>query len=192
MDNKIHYEELSTVDSDKWQWINKHYLKQLSLKRNEKEFKELKIKLNAIVDERVKKLAEKKDDEQDIDGSISRRSSRLLTKKRNNYNEESENYNLYLLLELINYESTESHNSAKIIEPNEHKTAFKRVKTGENMEETKIDERLPSKVFSNESFGGKNKRSKSKLQNTQLDAILQNNNSPEGSDSDSLDMNIGK
>lgn len=99
---------------------------------------------------------------------------------------------MYLLLELINHESKEKVEPIKRLASNEYKTAFKRVKVGENMEEIKKNGRFPSKVFSNEPFGCKMKRNISKLQNKELDAILHNDESQEESESDSLDMNIGK
>ncbi|CAI2360938.1 unnamed protein product [Moneuplotes crassus] len=192
MDKKISYEELSTVDSEKWQWINKHYLKELSLKKNEKEFREVKVTLNEIVNRRVKVLVAAEDEAQIEDGSVSRRSSRLSSKKRNNYSEESDNFNLYLLLELINYDPDWKKQGNKRISSNPYKTAFKRVKISETIENVKKAEKIPSQVFSNGSFGDKTKRAVSKLQNPKLDEILQNNESGGDSDNDSLDMNIGK
>lgn len=191
-DGKIGYNELKTVDSDKWQFIQKKLLKQLNQKKNENEFKELKDSLNKRVKARISVNSVKRQDSAIDDGSASRRSSRLSTKKRNNYSEGTENFNLYLMLELVNHDPKAQTSGAKRSSSHISVKGFKRVKTGEEKEEVKQEKKKPSNVFSNNSFGETRKPS-GKLQNKNLDKFLSNGISDGNeSDKDSLDLNIGK
>lgn len=192
MEGKIQYDELKTVDSDKWQWIQKQFLKHLSQKKNEQEFQDLKEKLNLIVKDRISNNSLVRQDSMNDDGSASRRSSRLTHKKRNNYSEDTENFNLYLMLELVNYEPAGKSNGNKRTASKVERSVSKRFKINEAGDGLMVKKKQPSNVFSNNSFGDTRKPS-TKLQNPKLDKILQNEESDDNdSDKDSLDMNIGK
>ena len=80
------------------------FLRELTKKKNHKEFENFKVELHYKVKQRVKENTGRNISLNPAeDRTLSRRSSsRLSGKKRNNYSEESENYNFYLLLELIN------------------------------------------------------------------------------------------
>lgn len=143
----------------------------------------------------MERNANPKENNKADDGSASRRSSRLSTKKRSNYSEDTENFNLYLLLELINMEADQPLKGNKRKASKAVRSTSKRVKISEEKEETKSRKKQTSNVFSNNSFGGEKSKPISKLQNKDLDKILKGDTPLSGdddSDKDSLDLNIGK
>ena len=72
--------------------------------------------------------------------------------KRNNYSEESDNYNLFLLVDLINYENSNNLGKKRTAE-NGSNPKIKRVKIGEEKEEEKIELKPEPRVINIKSWG---------------------------------------
>ena len=165
-------------------------MKNISNKQNPKELKSFKT--NILL--KIKQKIGTKDACQIFvdsieDKSASRRSSRLSKKKKNDCSEEIDNFNFYLLLEIING----SQSKTKSIPASNSKSSsiIGKILKENSKEEQKVCKGI-SNVFSSNSFG-KDRKNSSKLQNKNLDIILNNYESKsDDSDKDSLDMNIGK
>ena len=98
------------------------------------EFAQLKKSLHEKVKLRMDGGVGVRDDSVSDAHSMSRRSSKLHTMKRNNYSEDSENFNLYLLLELIKLEQNPSNSTPKQITPKVGRKTSKRQKISESKE----------------------------------------------------------
>ena len=101
-EQKVDYKELKLVDSDQWKIYQKQIGKPSIQKKNTQTVTAIIDTLAKTVGLRMNNSIKIDDDDEPEQLSLSkRRSSRLSGKKKKNYSEDADNYNLYLLLELM-------------------------------------------------------------------------------------------
>jgi hypothetical protein len=183
---------LRLLIQNKWNSVSKQYLKQLSKKEMANEFETLKVYLNSLVEKRLLRLTLK--ESSSVDDLSKRKSDRQWKKAKDNSTEIRENYNIFLLIELMNMDIGLNLKGVKELTPEVPTLPYKRIKVEETKEEEKEETKKKVHTFSNEfsnaSFG--DNKQMEKLSNKRLEAILSMYPVGEQSDSDSLDINIGK
>ena len=191
IDGRIKYEELKTVDTDWWQELHNHFLKNFNKNsKNYRELENLKAELHLKVKQRIVNNSNKEICLNSSENrTISKRSSRHSGKKKGG-NLEIENFNFFMLLEILN--DNQSQKSISTVLGNAKSSNIIGKILEENSKEEKKIIKEKSKAISINSFRNIRKTS-SKLQNKKLDTILNNIGQEDDDwDRDSLDLNIGK
>jgi len=189
-ENKVEYEELKTVDTDQWSTYQKHYAKNLSEKVNINDLDDFIAMLQKLVEKRKENFEKIQEEQYQLEeGANSRRSSRASTKKRKNYSEDAENYNLYLLMELINLDSKFFVQNLSL-KTNRQKSKQQKA-IYQDFDRLNSNASKLSKVFRNSSFGKEKKKSSTSFKKSNIETHkIETDSEPD--DNDSLDMNIGK
>lgn len=190
-DGKISFDEIKTVDTDNWQKYQKYYAKNLSDTDKKAELEDFIQMIFDLVNKRKENLEKITEDHNQLeDGGTSRRSSRLVTKKGKNYSEETENQNLYILMELINLNP-----STFDIGPKTRKRSRPSSKMSKQKQSSKLPSSFGKKISQiASSLNEKEEKKKSSILSFKK-ANIQTHKIDSESDNeskDSLDINIGK